>query len=220
MEVRNLSNWRLLLVVVAFVGVAVAAFGATGADDSFITFDASRALVASGRLVNGNGDLIEQSTSILLVLAIAVGHVVTGLQIPVVGWLLSLAGGVLVLVATYLIARRFRPELAIPATISMALVPNILYWSLSGMEMTLAAAAVLFMSLGIDSTDRGRRAAIVAVVLIGLALFLLRPEQGALALASAVLVLGALCVRRRNRPIPPRGALTISAIALFAAVMP
>src|SRR5689334_2064756 len=49
-------------------------YTASGHDDSHITYWAARTLAASGEILNYNGERIEQSSTLLLVLLLAAAH--------------------------------------------------------------------------------------------------------------------------------------------------
>ncbi len=117
--------------------------GSTGHDDSHITFWQARTLLEHGQLLNYNGERIEQSSSLLAILLTALLALITPFSIVSSGYLINLWGAVVAVALTYFSAQRIgfaRPWL--PALLT-ALTPHFAYWAWSGMETTLAAAAVL-----------------------------------------------------------------------------
>jgi hypothetical protein len=81
--------------------VAVCVFGVGARDDPYITFWVAEQLAKTGRLVNINGVRIEQSSSLAHVVVLAALYFVTRAPLPVLGYLVGLAG----LVATIVLTR-------------------------------------------------------------------------------------------------------------------
>src|SRR5206468_8102680 len=81
---------------VAFSVVAGAVlFGSTAQDDSYISYWPAHTLANFGRIVNYNGEAVEQSSSLLWVLCLGLFAFISRLSVPLLGPLLSIAGGAL-----------------------------------------------------------------------------------------------------------------------------
>jgi hypothetical protein len=74
------------LISYYFVGVG-------GHDDSHITFYVARQLSSTGEYVNYNHETVEQNSSIGLVLILAALRLITGVSLPLLGYLVSMVGG-------------------------------------------------------------------------------------------------------------------------------
>src|SRR6185312_6928148 len=83
----------LLLILCGLV-----AMSSTGRDDTHITYWAAHALRETGRIVNYNGDPVEQSSTLLFTLLLAGVNLVTGIDFPLLGGLLGLLFGVLAVI--------------------------------------------------------------------------------------------------------------------------
>jgi hypothetical protein len=113
-------------------------FSSTGRDDSYITIWAAEALVRFGQIVNYNGDRVEQSSSLLHVLMLALLSK-TGLSLGALAVLVSVAFGCLAVWLTQRLAERVQPGLSVAAGWLTATALPLVYWSFGGLETTLAA---------------------------------------------------------------------------------
>lgn len=99
------SPWRPWMAATAgglvIAALSVALFGASGRDDPYITFSAAEAIRDAGGLVNINGDPVEQSTTLLLTVLLALLSSVVPVPVPELGWLIGLAGLVGIVVASF-----------------------------------------------------------------------------------------------------------------------
>lgn len=170
-------------------------FPAAGNDDSHITYWAAYALSEFGAIVNYNGVHLEQSSSLLLVLLLAVLRKLSGVEPETAGWFLSLVCAALSVVMSARIARKVAPSAEVSAPLLLGTFLPFLYWSSSGMEMTLAAllGAVVIDRVGAYITwgSKPSRQLLVTSGLAVVAFALVRPETPvvllcALALAAVV----------------------------------
>ena len=124
---------------------ALLLFGSGGGDDSHITWWVVDELTRTGKIVNLNGDALEQSSSLGLVLLAAAVRLLLPIATPALGVLLSLLalGGTCWL--TGRLARRLDPALEIPASLLVATSGPLVYWATSGMETSLAAFATVWL---------------------------------------------------------------------------
>src|SRR5688572_11881063 len=81
------------LAVTVFLALGVLFFPAAGWDDAYISYWAAHALADLGRIVNVNGDYVEQSSSLGLVLLIALIRRLTAIDASIIGRLASIAFG-------------------------------------------------------------------------------------------------------------------------------
>ena len=137
---RQLGTW---LPPVLFVTLAFSLYAAAGTDDSYLTYWAAHTLSSSGEFLNYNGARIEQSSSLLHVLTLAVLHRVTSLSLPTLGVLIGLTCGALTVAMTQRLAGLIDQRLSLPAGFLIALSTPVLYWSMGGLETTMAAAGVI-----------------------------------------------------------------------------
>ncbi len=202
-----------------------------GFDDSHITFFAARTLIDRGSIVNYNGEHVEQSSSLALVLLLAgLGTVLPHVGIPTLGWIVSLASGIACIPLAVLLAREISPHRAHWAAPIVATSASLLFWSCTGMEASFAAACFLVAALAVvrfitrASFVRGLEAA--AFLLLAAAV---RPEasiQIVCALLASLLAAGLAFVRagrspptasalRRNLAILAIGAVVVASLAAF-----
>lgn len=205
----------LWIGLAAFLVVGCVLFPAGGVDDAHITYLAARRFAETFALVNGNGEAVEQSSSLLSVVVLGSAHRLTGIGIPTLGWWLGIAGGLLSLG----LAGRLAARLGAGRTglVALGLAHPLVYWSFSGMETGLVAACgtgwVLALASAGDSTPRARRfgSLLVATLLSVLA----RPEGSAVVVA---VLLGQSVLRGRRATLAmawSSAALCVLGLAAF-----
>jgi hypothetical protein len=140
----------------AFVVLAFLIYGQSGPDDAYITYWPARTLAEHGRIWNYNGVRLEQSSSLSLVVVLAILYRLTPFSMPVVAFLTSLGFGIVTLWLAERVARRLdlRPSGAVVQVI--ATVACFGSWATSGMEMSLVAASGLLMILQLDRLPQSR----------------------------------------------------------------
>ena len=108
--------------------------GYTGRDDSHIPYFVSQIFGEKFKLLNYNGDLIEQSSSLLFSLILGALVFITGIMAPTLGPIVSLT----FFVASYFSALTLIKRIGIGPLplLSFYTLPSV-YWSLSGIENSL-----------------------------------------------------------------------------------
>jgi hypothetical protein len=168
--------------IALLVGAVLTAtqFPAAGNDDSHITYWTAFTLSEYGAIVNYNGVALEQSSSLLLVVLLAAIRKVSGVEPPTAAWLLSLASAALCVVMTARLARKVAPNAEPWAPLLLGSFLPFLYWSSSGMEMTLTGllGVVVVDRAGAYLTLAGKpNARMVALLALAIVAFaLVRPE--------------------------------------------
>jgi hypothetical protein len=134
----------LIAAALAGLGIAIAFWGQGGQDDTYITYWPAKTLAEHGEIVNYNGLRLEQSSSLSLVVVLALLYKLTPWSMPTVGFVTSLAAAL----ATSLIAVRLARRMGLQSR--TAVVTGILtaapfgYWATSGTETPLTAFAALW----------------------------------------------------------------------------
>jgi hypothetical protein len=175
--------WTLAGVGLGLVIGAVVAsteFPAAGNDDSHITYWSAHALAQYGAILNYNGEHVEQSSSLLLVLLLATLNKLVSLPIPATAWvlgMLSAAGAVAV--ATKLSFGLERKAAPFTPLLAATCLP-FAYWATSGMETALVAllgcAAVEALGAGIDAGRLRFERRTAGELALSVAFVLVRPE--------------------------------------------
>jgi hypothetical protein len=183
--------------------LGVLLYSSTGKDDSYLTYWPAYTLASFGEIVNYNGVRLEQSSSLLHTLVLAAGTWAFRVDLPTLGYVISLAAGMAIVLLVWAIARVLVPSGAWMSALLAATSTSIVYWALSGMETTLDAAlllATVFTAARYVTAhdDRARRRLVPAAVL-ALAYVMVRPESGAVLLCTlAALALVGLALRSRE----------------------
>jgi len=179
---------RVLLaaIIVFFLAFGFLFIGSAGDDDSFITYSAAHILAQTGDIINLNGERVEQSSSLLLVLLLAALQKLTQLPVASFGVMASVVAGVLTLLLVWRVAKQMDIRSSFVPVLLLALNPYFIYWSFSGMEVALQA--LLWLGLLLVVTHIALLGASLSrylyLMLLVLAQILVRPE------ASLVLLLG------------------------------
>ncbi len=137
---RQVIGW---IVVCLCVGAVLHGYG--GEDDKYITYWAARSLAEHGQILNYNGEHLEQSSSLGLVIVLAALYKILPLSMPAVGYVTSMGLFAITLALAATTLKRagiVRHELVVPVIGS---VMNYSYWATSGMENTFVTATELWM---------------------------------------------------------------------------
>ncbi len=210
---------RVWVLAASVPAVAYVLFGSSGRDDAYITYWEAAQLVRTGRLTNYDGRALEQSSSLLHVLVLALIGWVTHASLPSVGPIVGLVAGALCVPVAYRLGDRLRPGSGWPAALLVATLPPLLYWTTGGLETSLAVLCVLGMAAAAVATI-DRRATRPGLAIAVIAVVLVRPETGlVVAVAGATTALFV----RRARPADARRMMavagvtsaTLASVALF-----
>lgn len=178
-------------VFILIVCVMATIFGYTGRDDSHITYYVSDAVANGLGVININGDLVEQSTTLLY--AVLLGMFVFALESPAASIAPYLS--LYFLFATAFLSGHIAWRLdASPKVIFAALTAPLVYWSLSGMENSFYVFLNCALCLAVYylfSANKGfvQSSISVAIFFLGTLLALTRPEFVFVAVASIFLCL-------------------------------
>lgn len=173
--------WRdkwLLAGLLAFFGIGFLLFPGAGRDDAYITYWPAYSLAELGSLANYNGDAVEQSSSLTLVLLLAALRFITGAPLAWLGWLLGTTCGALTITLCSRFANSTGLGRARIAPLCLALAAPFTYWSFSGMETPLQALLISAWVLAAArlATCEERGHAILRLLPVTAALVLVRPE--------------------------------------------
>lgn len=198
--------------------IGVALFGSTGRDDAYITYWAADVLARTGRIVSYNGEHLEQSSSLLHTIVLAVVSLVTPLSTPAAGWLVGVMSGLAAALLAVVVADRIEPGSGWTAGLFAGTTAYLVYWSFGGLETPLAAAAFLVALLAFDHLATHPERVPVATLGV-LPYVLVRPEAFAVlgGLAAAALALAVLA--RRWPLLPDCGGVSVAARCLLASVV-
>jgi len=144
-------NW---LVPILCIGLAflhgLFLYGATtGFDDTYITYWAAQTLSDFGQIMNYNGESVEQSSSLLHTILLAILHKISGISMPVLGIFFSATMGGLTILAAWRLAVFLNLQSAWFVAFFLALFPYLVYLSFSGLETTLVALIVVLLTYSI-----------------------------------------------------------------------
>jgi hypothetical protein len=213
-----------LLPALALPALGFTLYSSTGRDDAYLTYWPAHTLATMGNIVNYNGERIEQSSSLLLTVVLAVGNRVSGISIPTLGYALGVLAGSTTVLLVWLTARKLTAPTAWMAASLAATSTPIVYWSFSGMEAPLVPALLLVVVLAgarylTGAVANARRDLAVSVVAIA-AFTIVRPEAGFVLIAVfGALVLASLLLRgkRAEWGAPQvRRSLVLAGVAVLA----
>lgn len=226
--IARLERWRgglptQGLMVVAFFGLALAIlfWGHGGQDDTYITYWPALTLADHGKIVNYNGIRLEQSSSLSLVVLLALIFKVTPFAMPTIGYVASLAAAGLTALVAVRLAVRMGLESRAGILAAILTAPSFSYWATSGMETPLVSLSALwFIDVLAEPAPSRPRAHRARLCLAALLFAAVRPE--------APLLLGGLCIlfvalagiarRSRGAEAPPVSAALARTSVGFAAI--
>jgi hypothetical protein len=167
-------------------------FPSAGRDDAHITYWAAYSLSHFGEVLNYNGDRVEQSSSLLHVILLAMTAFVTKIDIVSLGKSSSILFGVASLVTLHILTEKIQPKAAFLAAVLTGTSVYFAYWSFGGLETTLTAftSLLLILAYGAYLNKQGNYFAGMAGVAMATFIFaLVRPEMPVVLIC---MVLGAI----------------------------
>ena len=143
----NRNSWLVpvLCIGLAFLHGFFLYSASSGRDDVYITYWAAQALSDFGQIINYNGEVLEQSSSLLHVILLAVLHKILGISMPVLGVFFSATMGALTILAAWRLAVFVKLPSAWFVALFLALFPYFVYWAFGGLETTLVALIVVLL---------------------------------------------------------------------------
>ncbi|MEM0998561.1 MAG: hypothetical protein AAGN35_15995 [Bacteroidota bacterium] len=179
-----------------FAGIIL--FSSAGRDDVFKSLWPAWTLSEFGQIVNYNGEVLEQSSSLLQVLLVGGLHRVLGGDIVLLGGLLAVLCGM----GSVMFSQWLAQEVGLSTarmrwtTWLVAASSFVAYWSWGGLEASLAALCFLLFTVAVLRFVR--RGGWPGFLLASAAFLLVRPENGFI----AVFALGGLGIATWWRPSP------------------
>jgi hypothetical protein len=204
--------------IAIFLLIGLVLYGSAGHDDSHITYWAALALRRFGKIVNYNGDRVEQSSSLAHVVLLALLGALTRLDMPALGPITSIAGGAATVALSAPLAARLAP--AAPAArwgaaLCVATAASFVYWSFGGLETTLfTAAALVFLITAARYLEAPSRRPLARAAAVTLLLLCARPEAPLVVACTLIVALAHAAHRRALRP-----ALVLAAVAAAEALL-
>jgi hypothetical protein len=184
-------------------------FSSAGRDDAHITYWSSYTLAHFGEMLNYNGVRVEQSSSLLHVIFLALFAKVTGIEMVTLGKISSIVFGMISVALTAGLVTRVTADRAFgfSAALMTAAYPYFIYWSYGGLETTLASLTGIFLIMAVAGYVNDRTTPRLILALLAMLLFeLVRPET--LILLGCILA-GAIAIvflkERINRETPSGG---------------
>jgi hypothetical protein len=135
--------WILVPILPIILGFLF--FSSSGRDDTYITYWPAYSLAESGRMVNYNGERVEQSSSLLQVLILALLRKLTGIDLVYLGYGISIICGSLAVFYAMRLSRSIYPRSFVLSGLLTATSTYLAYWSFGGMETTIYGLLILFM---------------------------------------------------------------------------
>jgi hypothetical protein len=166
-------------------------FSSSGRDDAHITYWAAYSLSRYGEILNYNGHRVEQSSSLLQVLILALMGL-SNVEIVTLGKASSIFFGAASLIATFRLALKVHRSTALFVAILTATSAYFVYWSYGGLESTLVAftAVCLILTYATYLTSPpGHPVALMGPIGATTLFVLVRPEA---AIVLACMIVGAI----------------------------
>ncbi|HQQ63436.1 MAG TPA: sulfatase-like hydrolase/transferase [Pseudomonadales bacterium] len=150
------SGVMLLLIAAMYLAQVFVLYGHTGRDDAFLTYWPALTLAEHGDILNYNGDRLEQSSTLLHTLSLAILHkILPVIAMPTLAWGVSIAAGLLSLLLAASALQKQQTHSS--GLLVLASAPSFLFWASSGMETltaTLLFTATVFIFQQRDITRK------------------------------------------------------------------
>lgn len=176
----EIKVWFLpvLCVGIAFLHGLFLYSASSSMDDVYITYWVAKTLSNFGTIINYNGEVLEQSSSLLHVIILAVLHRLSGISLPNLGIYFSALMGGLTMLAAWRLACFLKVRSAWFVVLFCAWFPYLVYWSFTGLETTLVAfiTVLLVYSTIRLLTEPVSLFVFLSAVLLSCAYIVTRPE--------------------------------------------
>jgi hypothetical protein len=189
-KLDSIALYLALSVVLVLIGSFF--FPSAGRDDAHITYWAAYSLSYFGEVLNYNGDRVEQSSSLLHVVLLAITAFITKIDIVSLGKSSSILFGVASLVALYVLTKKIEPKAAFLAAVLTGTSVYFVYWSFGGLETSLTAFTSLLLILAYGAYFNKQESYFTGMAWVIVATFifaLVRPEMPVVLIC---MVLGAI----------------------------
>ena len=205
--------------------LAVAAYTHGGQDDTYITYWSAHALSELGEIVNYNGDRVEQSSSLGLVILLGALRTLLPVSVPVLGYITGLGAFIWTLWLSNLLGAHlvgFQRAWMVVTTVGT--VNFFAYWSTSGTEISLTVATALWVVLELSRAASEKTISMRGVARVAAATLVfasMRPETPLIATGLCVVtaLVAYLDLDRHESWAPIRvslaGLLPVCVIVLF-----
>ena len=203
-----------IIPFVLFLIIGLLVFPSAGRDDAHITYWAAHALSKYGQIVNYNGDRIEQSSSLLYTVLLAILTKLSRIDLPALGVISSVACSIL----TIGLLGPLSKLTDVPKTSSRLLLATatpFVYWGFGGQEASLASASILLFMVAYLRFIATKRIADALFVMFAVSMYMtVRPEA---VFVIVLFLLGMASIRLFLRE-SPKGDFHVIAmvVGLFA----
>ena len=198
---NKIKSLKTFLPYILFLLLGFMSFPSTGSDDPYITYWAAYALSEFGEIINYSGEKIEQSSSLLHVLILAILHLITNINIPTISPILTILGGLASIYYTGQLSKFLNINSFVAQLLVSTSIP-LLYWSYSGLETSLIGLIILLLIVSfLKVLENSNKFDFILVFLSILAYLLLRPE--AFFVVSLFLFLSLMVQYFNKEPIKP-----------------
>ncbi len=172
----NTQLYKQIVPYFIFIAIGIFFFPSAGRDDVHITYWTAHALSSFGEIINYNGERVEQSSSLLHTLLLALIKYITDINIVDIGAYLSIFFGLLTIYLTGRLSLLMKQGKMFTQILTATSVP-LLYWSFGALETSLVSATILFLLMRVikfssDVTINNYLLSIVSIFLY----LLVRPE--------------------------------------------
>jgi hypothetical protein len=178
----------ILVAVLFSMSLGFVLLMSTGQDDPYLSFWPAYTLAYHGEIANYNGQRVEQSSSLLHTLVLAISARTTGVALPTAGYWIGVLAGVLAMIRAASLSSRLGEPASFGLLLLVGSCPAFLYWCFGGLETPLVSWLLIEVALVGAGIIAGRIGPLSPqVVLVSFAYVAVRPE-GAIVLGSTLLV--------------------------------
>ncbi len=175
-KINRLAQYLIPSFLLVFLGLFF--FSSTGRDDTHITYWPAYTLSHFGKILNYNGDYIEQSSTLLQVLSLALLNAMSGISMVKLGLILSVLCGAASLFAIHRLSLKIHKQSGFYTALLTGSSVYFIYWSFSGMESTLVSLTSIWLVFSYATYLSQQKKNRLVYPIIGTFLFVIvRPEM-------------------------------------------
>lgn len=143
--IKHRQYYTQLVAAITLMLIGFFVFGPAGHDDSHITYATALQLADTGQILNINGERVEQGSSLLHVVALALLFKLSWFSPPTLGILFTLFVAIACIPLQWRLAKELHVKHPSVAVLLLTLSTSFSYWAMGGLEAPLVAFLMLWL---------------------------------------------------------------------------
>lgn len=218
--IKHRQHYTQLVAAITLMLIGFFVFGPAGHDDSHITYAVALQLTDTGQILNINGERVEQGSSLLHVVMLALLFKLPWLSPPTLGILFTLFVAIACIPLQWRLAKELQIKRPSIAVLLLVLSTSFSYWAVGGLEAPLVALLMLWLVFSAYKfiSEATILSSVQLLVVVGLML-MSRPEMPFVLIAAGFAFICLQAWQKKKWLIGRKRTLMIAIIMILIAVL-